>query len=571
MIKNFAPANLNSSPSSGLGASTDRLDSWKEIASYLRREVRTVQLWEKREGLPVHRHFHKSLGSVFALRSEIDRWKRQVSRESGNQELESATRGGSSRSPHGRITIYVLPLKNVTVNSQRRRLCDAIVARTIAALEQVNPGSLALVSPKFPVQPEPPGSSVSPSSDDKIDYVLQWNIQDDGDGLRVNVALLFAGSDAPAWSHTYRCRPSDFDDLPAYVADQIVQCLWLKVFSAPVPAPVESRREKPGSREAYLKGRYFWNLRNEEGLRKAIHCFESAIREDPEFALPYSGLADSLTLLSFYEIVSPSEAMPSARRAAQKAIDLDPNLAEAHASLADVLLHFDRDWQAADHEYRRSIQCNPDYALGYHWYANLLAARGQHEAAHIAIMHALEIDPVSIITLVWAGVTSHLAHQFDEAIGYYRSALELDPDFVWAHMYMAQALEQKGNFKEAIKEFETTIRLAGGNNCVKAMKAHAHAVAGDKSSAREILNELKGALSPQGMPSYDIAATYAALGESKQMVAWLKRACDERNMKLFTLIQDPRFDALRHRSEFREIVRQMGLKQYSTARGRSRQ
>jgi tetratricopeptide (TPR) repeat protein len=571
MIKNFAPATLNSAQSTGLGASTDRLDSWKEIASYLRREVRTVQLWEKREGLPVHRHFHKSLGSVFALRSEIDRWKRQVSRENGSQELEAAIPPGSTRSAGGRITIYVLPLKNVTVNSEHRRLCDALVSQMIAALEQVNPGSLGIVSPKFPVEQEQRKSPVKPSNDEKIDYVLQWSIQDDGSGLRVNVALLFAGTDAVAWSHTYRCRPTDFGDLPTYVADQIVQCLWLKVFSASSPVPLEGRGEKPGSREAYLKGRYFWNQRNEGGLRKAIHCFESAIREDPEFALPYSGLADSLTLLSFYEIVSPAEAMPSARRAALKAIELDPNLAEAHASLADVLLHFDRDWQAADHEYRRSIQCNPDYALGYHWYANLLAARGQHDAAHIAIMHALEIDPVSIITLVWAGVTSHLARQFDEAIRHYQSALELDPHFIWAHMYMAQALEQKGNFKEAIKEFETTMRLAGGNNCVKAMKAHAHAVAGDKSSAREILNELKGAPSHQCMPSYDIAATYAALGESSQMVAWLNRACDEHNMKLFTLPQDPRFDPLRHHSDFKEIVEQMGLKQYGPAHGRSRQ
>ena len=466
-----------------------------------------------------------------------------------------------------RVTIYVLPLRNVTVTSERRRLCDAIVARTIAALEQVNPASLGIVSPKFPVQQEEAEPAAQPSNDDKVDYVLQWSIQDDGKGLRVNVALLFAGTDAVAWSHTYRCRPTEFGDLPTYVADQIVQCLWLKVFSASSPVPVAGRRERPGSREAYLKGRYFWNQRNEEGLRKAIHCFESAIREDPDFALPYSGLADSLTLLSFYEIVSPSEAMPSARRAALKAIELDPNLAEAHASLADVFLHFDRDWQAADHEYRRSIQCNPDYALGYHWYANLLAAKGQHEAAHIAIMHALEIDPVSIITLVWAGVTSHLAHQYDEAIRHYQSALELDPHFIWAHMYMAQALEQKGNFREALREFETTIQLAGGNNCVKAMKAHAYAVAGDKSSAREILDEIKGAATNHCMPSYDIAATHAALGESNQTVAWLNRACSERNMKLFTLPQDPRFDPLRHRSEFKQIVEQMGLKQYSPTRG----
>jgi len=571
MIKNFPPANASSPQFTGLGSGTDRLDSWKEIANYLRREVRTVQLWEKREGLPIHRHFHKSLGSVFALRSEIDRWKREASRESSKPETESAALSKSSKGTGNRISIYVLPLKNVTVSSERRSLCDAIVTRTIAALEQVNPGKLGIVSPKFRVQPEQGEARVNIASDEKVDFVLQWSVQDDGTGLRINVDLLFAGTDAVAWSHTYRCRATDFSDLPAYVADQIVQCLWLKVFSSPSSAPVATCREKPSSREAYLKGRYFWNLRSEEGLRKAINCFESAIREDPEFALPYSGLADSLTLLSFYEIVSPSEAMPSARRAALKAIELDPNLAEAHASLADVLLHFDRDWQTADHEYRRSIQCNPDYALGYHWYANLLAARGQHEAAHIAIMHALEIDPVSIITLVWAGVTSHLAHQFDQAIKHYQSALELDPDFIWAHMYMAQALEQKGSVKEAIKEFDTAARLAGGNNCVKAMTAHAHAVAGDRSSAREILDELKNAPSHQCMPSYDIAATYAALGDSSQTMAWLNRACGERNMKLFTLTQDPRFDALRHRSEFTEIVAQMGMTQSSALRGRSRQ
>src|SRR5258707_3581022 len=571
MIKTFPPTGPNSPQSSGW-RDTDRLDSWKEIASYLRREVRTVQLWEKKEGLPVHRHFHKRLGSVFALRSEIESWKRQASRKGGDQGTESAAPSRSSKGSEDRITIYVLPLKNIAVNGERRRLCDAIVAETVAALEQLNPRQLSNVSPKSPTRQKQREFPARIWDDETVNYLLQWSIQDDGNGLRVNVVLLSADTGVEAWSHSYRCRPSDFGEMPTYIADQIVQCLWLKVYSSPTSCPVEARRrEKPGPREAYLKGRYFWKQRNEEGLRKAIHCFESAIREDPEFALPYSGLADSLTLLSCYEIVSPSEAMPLAGRAALKVIELDPNLAEAHASLADVLLHFDRDWQAADHEYRRSIQCNPDYALGYHWYANLLAARGQHEAAHIAIMHALEIDPVSIITLVWAGVTSHLAHQFDEALRHYQSALELDPRFVWAHMYMAQALEQKGKFKEAVRKFETTIQLAGGTNCVKAMKAHAHAVAGDKSSAREILHELKGAPPHQCMPSFDIAATYAALGESSQMVVWLNRACDEGNMKLFTLTQDPRFDPLRHCSEFKEIVERTGLTQYSPIHEQSRQ
>lgn len=565
MINRFTAKNSIPPSSNELWAGADHLDSWKEIANYLRREVRTVQLWEKQEGLPVHRHFHKRLGSVYALRSEIELWKRQVSRASGgpkSESLESPSAGEKS------ITICVPPLRNKIASAERRQLCDAIVARTIVALEQLNPGQMHIAGPNSPA-PEQGKVPTKTSGDKATQYVLQWSIQDDGSGLRVDAALLMAETEAVAWSHSYRCRPNEFDEMPAYVAEQIAQCLWLKVFSSPLPGAAAVRREKSGTREAYLRGRYFWNQRNQEGLRKAIHCFESAIKQDPQFALPYSGLADSLTLLSFYEIVSPSEVMPSARRAALKAIELDPDLAEAHASLADVLLHFDRDWQAADHEYRRSIECNPDYALGYHWYANLLTARGQHEAAHIAIMQALEIDPVSIITLVWAGVTSHLAHQFDEAIRHYQSALELDPQFIWAHMYMAQALEQKGNLKGALREFETTLQLAGGSNCVRAMKAHAHAVAGDKSSARDILNELKR--SRKSIPAYDIAATHAALGESDQAVVWLNRACAERYMKLFTLTHDPRFDPLRHHSEFKQIVGRIRLPQYRATPGASQQ
>ena len=563
MINKSTTNNSSPPPSHELWAGTDHLDSWKEIASYLRREIRTVQLWEKREGLPIHRHFHQQLGSVYALRSELERWKGRVSRKSASRVTETAdlSKGGENR-----ITICVPPLTDLIARDQSRQLCDSIVTKTITALERLNPGQLRIVNSNPRPQPET-GDPTRISGSETVDYFLKWNIEDDSNGLRVDASLVPADTDVAAWSHTYCFELNDLGEVPDYVVEQIAQCLWLKICSSPNLRPAARRRENTGAREAYLRGRYFWNQRNEEGLRKAIHCFESAIQEDPQFALAYSGLADSLNLLSFYEIVSPSEAMPSARSAALKAIELDPNLAEAHASLADVFLHFDRDWQAADREYRRSIECNPDYALGYHWYANLLTARGQHEAAHISIMHALEIDPVSIITLVWAGVTSHLAHQFDEAIKHYQSALELDPHFIWAHMYMAQALEQTGNFKGALREFETTIQLAGGSNCVKAMKAHAHAVAGDKSSARDILNGLKRTRSRKCLPSYDIAATYAALGESTQAVEWLNRACGERNMKLFTLTQDPRFDPLRHRPEFMQIVEHVGLPQSSPTRG----
>jgi tetratricopeptide (TPR) repeat protein len=565
MMNHASSTSVNAQILDRPGAALDRLDSWKEIANYLKREVRTVQLWEKKEGLPVHRHFHNQLGTIYAFRSEIEQWRRQVTRKSRGSEWEpekpaAAVEGPGSKGP-GHIRIQMSALDARSVDPRHRTLCKAIENKTTVAFKQLNPAQVSIL-PAENISLLLDRASIQ-SKAGTIDYVFRWSVREDEEGLSMHAALYSPATSLESWSSKFRCNVKNFGETPAYIAGQIVQCLWLKVISSPAASPVVGRRKTSGSRESYLRGRYFWSQRNEDGLRKAIHCFKSAIEEDPQFPLPYSGLADTLNLMSFYEIVSPSEAMPLARQAALKAIELDPALAEPHASMADILLHYDRDWEGADKEYRHAIQCNPGYALGYHWYANLLAAKGQHEAARIAIMHALEIDPVSPITQVWAGVTSHLARRFDAAIRHCKNALELKPDFIWAHMYMAQALEQQGDYVGALKGFETTIDLAGGSNCVRAMKAHVLAKAGDTVSAREILLELGKTPSHKCMPSYDIAAAYGALGDSAEMVIWLKRACAERNMKLFTLVQDPRFDPWRDQSEFRAVVDQIGLTQYT--------
>jgi tetratricopeptide (TPR) repeat protein len=548
--------------STKLGAGPDRLDSWKEIASYLDREVRTVQNWEKREGLPVHRHFHTQLGTVFAFRSEIEAWgQRKAAEQQGTVSTQTVVdQDIRSGLIDRRVRIEVQPFHGLLDASADPAVGQRIGSEIVAALYRLDQSKVEIVELAPMGQARPDKGTVHAL---EADYQLVWDAKCGAEFNTVIASLIRCRTASVVWSRSFQLGSGAGGETPAQIADRIVQCLWLKVVFVPQSASSKLRMEKPGSREAYLKGRFFWNRRNADSMRKAIDWFRVAIAEDPAFALPYSGLADSLTLLSFYEIVSPAEAMPEARSAALKAIELDPNLAEAHASLADIHLHFDRDWEGADREYRSAIQCNPAYALGYHWYANLLAAKGQHEAAHIAIMQALDIDPVSLITQVWAGVTSHLAHRYDDAIGHYQSALELDPNFTWAHMYMAQTLEQKGRYSEALREFEMTIQLSGGSNCVTAMKAHALALAGDKASARNILQQLRGTPRNQCMPSYDIAATYAALGDGSQSVRWLKRACNERNMKLFKLRQDPRFDLLRHDSEFCEVLENIGLARYN--------
>jgi tetratricopeptide (TPR) repeat protein len=242
--------------------------------------------------------------------------------------------------------------------------------------------------------------------------------------------------------------------------------------------------------------------------------------------------------------------MSAAQGAALKAVDLAPSSAEAHASLADIHFHFERNWFRAEQEYQAAIQCDPAYALSYHWYANLLAAKGQHEAADLAIKRAVDLDPAPI-TIVWAGVMAHVARRYEEALGHYQRALEFEPNLAWTHMFMAQTLEQTGHLAEALLEYDATIRLSAGNNCAKAMKAHAHAVSGNKRGALRIVNDLGGITN---VPSYDIAAVYAGLGDHRQMFAWLHRAYRERNIKLFTFAQDPRFDALRDRPEVRTLT-----------------
>jgi tetratricopeptide (TPR) repeat protein len=175
------------------------------------------------------------------------------------------------------------------------------------------------------------------------------------------------------------------------------------------------------------------------------------------------------------------------------------------------------------------------------------------------MMRALEIDPVSLSIQVWAGVTSYLARRYDDAVHHYQQALELDPDFAVAHMYMAQALEQKGCYPEALTSFDTAIRLTGGSSNVIAMKAHTHALAGDPLAARDLLDQLQRPAAGKCLPSYDIAATHAALGDCASAAHWLEQACRERHMKLFLVSQDPRFDPLRGHSRFNAVVQQLGL------------
>ncbi len=546
----------------------DRLDSWKEIANHLGREVRTVQLWEKLEGLPVHRHFHRKLGSVFAYRSEVDAWRQGTSRVPGGNSPDLPDGLAAPDRGQKRVMIAVLPFESLGGHPEEKSFTGGLAMELITALASLAPQLLGVISrASVMAYQDSPKRAEKLSKELNVGHLLEGTAQVEMGRMRVNVALVDVRDKTTLWSKSYKSAFENSGQLQSRVAGQIAHHVGLKLLPPGAPGPSVLAMRRSTSKDAYFLGRYLWKQRTEEALQKAIRTFEAAIQEDPRFALAYSGLADCLTLQAFYEIVSPSEVMPAARQAALRAVELDPYSAEARTSLADIFFHFDRDWTRADQEYQAAIQCNPKYGLAYHWYANLLVAKGQHTAAHIAIQKALDLDPLSAITNAWCGVISHFARRYDEAITHYRRALELDPYFAWTHMFMAQTLEQTGQIAEALREFEITIQLSRGSHYARAMMAHAQAVSGGRSTALRMVSDLHGGSTQKHIPSYDIAAVYAALGDPRKTITWLDRACREHNMKVFTLAQDPRFDPVRKIPAFRHLIHQVGLNSTAAAPG----
>src|SRR4029077_14421645 len=277
-------------------------------------------------------------------------------------------------------------------------------------------------------------------------------------------------------------------------------------------------RMNPDAYEAYLKGRYFWNKRTADGLKKAADYFNQAIEKDPNYARAYAGLADSYALLGDWEygILPPKEAYPRAKAAATKALELDSTLGEAHISLAFCLDGFDWEWESAGREFRRGIELNPGYATGHHWYAWHLAALGRNDEAVAEMKKAASLDPLSLIISADLAEELLIAHRYDEAITQSRKTMDLDPRFAVAHYELGQAFVQKHMYNDAIAELQKAIALSGGSSTCTSNLAYAYAVSGMKNEAVRILDDLKNRSNHDVSNAPEIALVYIGLDEKDQ-------------------------------------------------------
>jgi TolB-like protein/DNA-binding winged helix-turn-helix (wHTH) protein/tetratricopeptide (TPR) repeat protein len=454
-------------------------------------------------------------------------------------------------------SLLVLPLKNLARDPEQDYFADGMTDALNARLAGVS--SLRVISQTSSLVYRGTHKPLSQIARElNVNGIVEGSVLRSGDRIRINVQLVQPITEKRIWGQTYERDIRDILTLQSDVTRAIVNEIQAKLTPREKERLVNVHASNPEAHVAYAKGRFFWNKRTEEGLRRAVDYFEQAIEQDPAYALAYVGLADSWVPRAWYEYLRPKEAFPRARAAITKALELDPDLGEAHTTLAFIDLYYEWDWAAADHEFLRAIELNPNYANAHHWYGEYLSLIGRHEAAIREAERARELDPLASIINAWVGSRYFFAHRYDTAVAQYRNVVELDPGFVPAHLALGQAYEQKQMYTEAIRELERAVDLSGGSPMYLASLAHAYGVTGRKRDTSRLIDRLKNLAGRRYVSAFDMALAWLGLGDHDRTLASLETAVEDRSPRLLFLSVEPRFDPLRSNTRFQALVRRVG-------------
>jgi len=595
----------DSSPVSSPGPS-DRsaeapLDSWKEIATYVKRDVSTVQRWEKLEGMPVHRHVHDKRGSVYAFSSELDAWlqsrklhlEEEEEGDKAETPLDAEGGHGPKGSPRARLrlvlagmavlallsvtyvlirsragnsrqakisSLAVLPLKNLSGDPTQDYLVDGMTEELIGRLSNIH--GLRVISRTSAMQFKNTQLSVPEIAKTLgVDAIVEGSVVREGNRIRVHAQLIRGATDEHIWSEEYQREYRGLLALQEEVARSIAERIEISLTPQERASLASTHPVDPEAHEDYLKGRYYFNQRTKDALNKSIGCFQQAIARNPSYALAYSGLADAYALLGFRGRIPSKDALSRAKAAALKAIALDDTLAEPHASLAFIAETHEWDWATADREYKRALELNPADARAHHWYAGYLMYVGRFEDGISEARRARDLDPLSLpVNNALAGRLL-VAGRYDEALEQVQKTLELNPHFAPAHQTLGWAYLHSGKREEAIREFQKALQLSGTDDTEFLLDlGFAYATAGNREEARRILAKLKKLHERGLVPSGSIAILYGALGELNEAFAWLEKAYEERDPQLTYLkVPGRRFEPLRHDPRFQQLVHRIGL------------
>src|SRR5690242_223709 len=455
-------------------------------------------------------------------------------------------------------SIAVLPFVNVSSNAENEFLSDGITDELISALAKVEGLRVAARTSVFALKGKPQDVRAIGSLFG-VSEVLEGTVRRAGDRLRITAQLTSTQDGRLLWSQRYDRKLVDVFAIQDELAHTIVDTLRTNSFAAlsdPVPARYTTNLKAYGF---YLKGRFAWNKRTQEGVREAIQFFEQAIAEDRNYTLAYAGLADSYALHVDYRSVAVQEGLERAKAYARKAIALDETVAEAHASLAWVLFIYDWDWDGADREFRRAIELDPRYASAHQWYAMLLASRGRVDESTAAADRAIELDPTSVSGRRSAAWANYYAHRYEQARYHAERAIAMNPTAEESYRVLGLALVQQREMAEAERVLREGVELSEDSAYPSSVLGYALARAGKRSEATKILAILEREAERGYVSPVAFATVYIGLGETERALTWAERAYEERRGWLTYFKVNPLVDPLRGEARFEALVRKMKL------------
>ena len=585
------------------------LDSWKEIAVYVKRDVSTVQRWEKREGMPVHRHQHDKRGSVYALSSELDAWlqSRKLQLEDVNEQPIATpasastgdapkrvlqwhrwlafggvaalallavtyllTRSRSAQATGPKITsLAVLPLKNLMGEPAQQYLVDGLTDEVTAKLARL--GNLRVVSrTSAALYADTHKSLPQIASELNADAVVTGSVERSGNRVRVRTNLVRAGTDEVLWAENYDRDLSDVLGLEGEVSQAIAREVGIKLTPQARQRLEHGSTRNPEAHDAYLRARYFLDRDDKEGATKCLQYYQEAIAKDPSYAAAYAGLYRCYDLAFYFDMLSSSERESKEKAATMKAVELDDELGEAHSGLADY--YFERAWDfdAAQREYKRALELDPNSPAVHEDYSFFLQRIGRADEAVREIKRARELDPLSLHEADSVGWAFLYTRRYDEAVEQFRKVLEMDPNYRRSVWGLARTYAVKGMYKEAISECLKIPALPNIDPFAKALFRRRCSLYQKvySTSGRPHVNrrwsegagqEIQDYLKASGDEFYFIAALQAESGADGKALDFLERAYAQRDTDLVQLKVDPRMDNLRSNPHFQDLLRRMNF------------
>jgi TolB-like protein/tetratricopeptide (TPR) repeat protein len=401
--------------------------------------------------------------------------------------------------------------------------------------------------------------SVAAGRELQVDSVLEGNIQKAGDRIRVTARLISVADGSSIWAATFDEKFTDVFAVQDAISQKVADALALRLSGEEQNRLTKHDTGNVQAYQLYLTGRYHWSRLTPPDIRKGITFFQQSIELDPNYALAYVGLSTAYRSLAITSDVPSKDCLPQAKAATLKAVELDDSLAEAHASLAFALMWHDWDWAAAEREAKRAVALNPNSGLAHFAYAHVLSDLGRHQEAISEIVHARELDPTFLLLRALEGMFLHHAGRNDEALTRLQAALELDPNFWVTHLTLGKVYVQQRKYADAISEFTKAKELSRGNSEAIGSIGYVAALSGDTAKARAVLDEFKTLSAQHYIPPYNVAMVYAGLGDQNEALAFLEKACNERDVRLTLLKVDPRWDACRSNPRFIAILKRIGL------------